>query len=199
MTETSPQSWILALRERLNSPPPTRLPASEARQAAVLVPLYVDAGELWVVLTKRAETLPHHRGQIAFPGGGLELGEDAWQAAVRETEEEIGIDREKMLPLGQLDEAATPSGYRIIPWVAAVPYPLATEPNEEEIAEVFSAPILAFSNPRLVEGREVEIDGVRRMLRIYHVGSRQVWGLTARILQNLLARLGVEMPGGEEL
>jgi 8-oxo-dGTP pyrophosphatase MutT (NUDIX family) len=151
------------------------------------------------VLTKRSEDLPHHRGQYAFPGGGLEPGEDAWQAAVRETQEEIGIPSDKVLPLGQLDEAETPSGYRIVPWVAAVPYPLATEINEGEIAEVFSAPVLAFSNPRMVEDRAVEIDGVERMLRIYHVGSRQVWGLTARILQNLLWRLGVEMPGGEEL
>lgn len=192
-----PQSWILALRERLETPPPKRLPPSEERQAAVLVPLYVDANELWVVLTRRAETLEKHGGQYAFPGGALELGEDPWSAAVRETEEELGIERTKPLQLGELDEASTPSGFRIVPCVAAMPYPLETELNEGEIAEVFSAPLLAFANPRLVEDRTVEIDGVRRVLRIYHVGSRQVWGLTARIIQNLLERLGLEMQVGE--
>ncbi len=188
------QSWILDLRRRLSSPPPRRLPPSEERQAAVLVPLYVDAKELWVVLTKRAESLGNHGGQFAFPGGALDLGEDHWQAAARETEEELGIERSKPLPLGELDEESTPSGFRIVPCVAAVPYPLETTVNESEIAEVFSAPVLAFANPRLVEDRTVEINGVPRLLRIYHVGSRQVWGLTARILQNLLERLGVGMP-----
>ena len=196
--DSRPQSWILALRERLSSPPPTRLPPSEERKAAVLVPLYVDANELWVVLTKRAETLEKHGGQYAFPGGALELGEDYWEAAVRETEEELGIERSKPLQLGELDESSTPSGFRIVPYVAAVPYPLETTLNEGEIAEVFSAPVLAFANPRMVEDRAVEIDGVRRMLRVYHVGSRQVWGLTARIIQNLLDRLGADMPGFED-
>ena len=191
-------SWILTLRERLASPPPKRLPPSEARKAAVLVPLYVDAGELWVVLTKRAETLEKHGGQFAFPGGALELGEDYWEAAVRETEEELGIDRARPLKLGDLDEASTPSGFRIVPCVAAVPYPLETTPNEGEIAEIFSAPLLAFANPRLIEDRTVDIDGVRRMLCIYHVGSRRIWGLTARILQNLLERLGLEAPMAAE-
>ncbi len=194
---TGGQSWIMALREQLESPPARRLPASEDRRAAVLVPLYVDANELWVVLTKRAETLEKHGGQYAFPGGALDLGENHWQAAVRETEEELGIERSKPLLLGELDEASTPSGYRIVPCVAAVPYPLETTLNEGEIAEVFSAPLLAFANPRLVEDRAVDIDGVQRMLRIYHVGSRRIWGLTARILQNLLERVGVDMTGAE--
>ena len=187
------QSWIMALRQRLETPPPKRLPPSEERQAAVLVPLYVDANELWVVLTRRAETLEKHSGQYAFPGGALDLGEDHWSAAVRETEEELGVERTKPLQLGELDEASTPSGFRIVPCVAAMPYPLETKLNESEIAEVFSAPLLAFANPRLVEDRTVDIDGVRRVLRIYHVGSRQVWGLTARILQNLLERLGLDV------
>jgi 8-oxo-dGTP pyrophosphatase MutT (NUDIX family) len=195
--EPAPLSWILQLRERLSSPPPARLPVSDDRRAAVLVPLYVDAGELWVLLTKRAETLEKHRGQYAFPGGALELGESPWEAATRETEEELGIARARPVSLGELDEATTPSGYRIVPCVAAVPYPLETTLNEGEIAEVFSAPLLAFANPRMVEDRAVEVDGVGRMLRIYHVGSRQVWGLTARILQNLLERLGLHMPGVE--
>lgn len=193
----SPRSWILDVRERLAAPAPRRLPVGEGRLAAVLVPLYVEAGELWTVLTKRTETLPHHKSQIAFPGGGRELGEDPWSAALRETREELGIEPARVLRLGELDEAETPSGFRIVPCVGAVPFPLETEANREEIEDVFSVPLSAFANPRLVEDRAVQIDGVERMLRIYHVGTRQVWGLTARIIQNLMVRLGLESP--EEL
>ena len=188
----SPSSWILQVRQRLKSPPPSRLGPKEARQAAVLVPLYVDAGQLWTVLTRRTEDLPHHRGQIAFPGGGREIGEEPWDTALRESQEEIGLDPKRVLELGKLDEAETPSGYRIIPCVGAVPHPLETTPNEAEIAEIFSVPLLAFADVRMVEDKEVTINGRTRTLRVYHVaGGRQVWGLTARLIQNLLRRLGM--------
>ena len=195
MPDPQSTSWMIELRHRLSTPAARRLPPSDARQAAVLVPLYVDAGELWTVLTKRTEHLPHHKGQIAFPGGSLEPGEDAWTAALRETEEEIGIDSQKVLRLGELDEAETPSGFRITPWVGAVPFPLETTPNEHEIEDIFALPISAFLHPTAVEDRVVLLDGQERELRIYHVGRRQVWGLTARILQNLLQRLGLEQVG----
>ncbi len=210
MSEPPNSSWIVELRNRLSTPPARRLPPTDDRQAAVLVPLYVDAGELWTVLTQRTDKLPHQEGserpfgataQIAFPGGSLEPGEDPWDGAVRETEEEIGLERKKILRLGDLDEAAvprspsfggTPSGFRIVPCVGAVAFPLETELNEDEIEELFVLPIKVFANPTAIEDRAVLLDGEERMLRIYHVGSRQVWGLTALILQNLLQRLGLE-------
>lgn len=190
--ENPVQSWIVALRERLSSPPPRRLSASDLRQASVLVPLYVNAGELWTVLTKRTDTLPSHRSQIAFPGGGRELKEDPWAAALRESHEEIGLDPKLVLRLGELDEVESPAGFRVIPCVGAIPFPHKLQPNEAEISEVFNLPLSAFTNPQLVEERAVTINGVPRNLRIYHVGSRQIWGLTARVLQNLLVRLGLE-------
>lgn len=187
-------SWIFELRNRLSTPPPKRLPASDARQAAVLVPLYVEAGELWTMLTKRSETLPHHRGQIAFPGGGREIGEDPWKTALRETQEELGIEPSKVARIGELDETSTPSGFSIVPCVGVIPFPLETEVNHGEIAEVFSVPLLAFADFSRVEDRLVKIDEVERWIRVYHVGKRQVWGLTARIVQNLMERLGFPSP-----
>lgn len=167
----------------------------------MLVPLFVDAGQLWVLLTRRAEKLPHHRNQIAFPGGGLEAGEDSWDAALRETSEELGVEPSRVMHLGQLDEAETPSGFRIIPCVGAVAYPIETRVSKDEIAEVFAVPLLAFANVRLTEDRAVTVDGRRHTLRIYHIGNRQIWGLTARIVQNLLQRLGLEGagPAGEPI
>ena len=195
MSESPWMSWITELRRSLTSPPARRLPHDDSRQAAVLVPLYVEARELWTLLTRRSEDLPTHKGQIAFPGGGLEPGEDFWQGALREAHEEVGIDPEKVLKLGELDEMETGSGYRIVPCVGAVAYPLETRLNPGEIDEIFPVPITAFVNPQLVEDRPVVVDGKESMHRVYHVGGRQVWGLTARIVQNLLVRLGLEPDG----
>jgi 8-oxo-dGTP pyrophosphatase MutT (NUDIX family) len=192
MENDEPHSWILALRHRLASPPPRRLAASDLRQAAVLVPLYVDAGELWTVLTQRTDNLPSHRGQIAFPGGGREFKENPWEAAQREAQEEIGLDPKAVLKLGELDEIESTAGFRVIPCVGAIPRGIEFKPNPAEIAEVFSLPLSAFANPKLVEEREVLVDNVARTIRIYHVGKRQIWGLTARVMQNLLIRLGLE-------
>lgn len=186
-------SWIVEVRNRLASPPPQRLPVARvgeaARRAAVLVPLYVDAGGLWVLLTRRAEDLPYHRGQIAFPGGSLEAGEEPWAAALRESEEEIGLDPKKVLPLGMLDEIATPTGFTMQPCVGAVPYPVETRVAAREVAEVFALPLAAVANPQMVEQRTVLVDGVPRELTVFHVGSRQIWGATAVVLANLLQRL----------
>jgi 8-oxo-dGTP pyrophosphatase MutT (NUDIX family) len=187
-------SWITEIRSRLEQPQPRRLPASDLRQAAVLVLLYVDAGQLWTLLTKRTDHLPTHKGQIAFPGGSLEGEEDAWAGALRETQEEIGIEEARIMRLGELDEAETPAGFRVMPCVGAVPYPVETVIDEGEIDEVFAVPLRALANPDLVEDREVKIDDQERVLRIYYVGRHQIWGLTARILQNLLIRLGFEDP-----
>jgi hypothetical protein len=76
--------------------------------------------------------------------------------------------------------------------VGAIPNNSEFQPNAAEIADVFSLPLTAFANPRMVEERDVLLDGVRRSLRVYHVGNRQIWGLTARVLQSLLVRLGLE-------
>jgi len=188
---SAPRTWIEDVRSRLESPPPQRLAASDARHAAVLVPLYVDGGALWTLLTRRAESLPHHRGQVAFPGGGRETGEDVWRAALRESEEEIGLPPRLVLRLGELDEVGTPSGFRIVPCVGAIPVPFTPRPSPEEIDEVFATPIPALANPDLIEDRDVVLNGRRRSLRVYHVGRHLVWGVTARIVQNLLERLGV--------
>ena len=192
-------SWIQEVRARLASPPARRLPVAEHRHASVLVPLYVEAGELWTLLTRRTENLPTHRGQIAFPGGGRETGEDPWAAALRESAEEIGLDVQRVLRLGELDEVATPSGFSIVPCVGAIPAGFEPKPNPEEIDEVFGVPVSALANPRLIEDREVRINDQRRTLRIYHVGRHLVWGVTARILQSLLTRLGIDTTAAYDL
>lgn len=183
-------SWIAEVRERLETPPPERLPPGEARTASVLVPLYVDAGELWVLLTRRSDDLKQHRSQVAFPGGTLEPREESWDAALRETREEIGLEEEKVLRLGRLDEVETPTGFHIVPCAGAIPWPFDPEPNPDEIAEVFSLPLTALANPALVEQRRIQIDDFERDVTLIHAGRHRIWGVTASILMNLLGRLG---------
>lgn len=192
---TSPvDPWWNAVAARLETPAPSRLKPKkrDVRPAAVLVPLYVDARQLWTILTRRTDQLPTHKGQIAFPGGARELGESPWDAALREAQEEIGLLKQSVLPLGTLDEVETPAGFHVVPCVGVVPAGFVPEIDAGEIAEVFSLPLSALVNPSLVEDRRVRLDGVERSLRIYHVGRHQIWGLTARVLQNLLLRLGLE-------
>ncbi|MCB1057318.1 MAG: CoA pyrophosphatase [Acidobacteria bacterium] len=186
------QSWIPELRRRLASPPPRRLAAGGGRAAAVLVPLYVEAGALWVLLTHRSASLTKHRGQIAFPGGTLEAGESHWQAALRETQEEVGLEPGRVLDLGQLDELESTTGFRVLPCVGGLPAGFELRINPDEIADTFRVPLSALANPRMIEDRTVKLDGTSRVIRVYHVGTRQIWGVTARILQNLLERLGLE-------
>ena len=186
--------WIQEVRSRLENPPALRIPPNDARQAAILVPLYVDAGELWTVLVRRSEGMRNHGGQIAFPGGGVETGEDLWQAALREANEEIALDGKSVLPLGHLDELSSVSGYRVVPTVGAVPFPLLVEADQKEIDEVFSVPLSACANPQWVEERAVTVNQGERWVRIYHVGRHQIWGLTARVLENLVSRLGLSQP-----
>lgn len=183
--------WIQEVRSRLVKPPPGRLPHSDDRQAAVLVPLYVNAGELWTVLTRRSQELRHHSGQIGFPGGGLESGEDLWQGALREAREEIDLDTHGVLQLGNLDEQHSSAGYRVVPCVGAVPFPLEIEADGGEIEDVFSIPLTACANPQWVEEREITLNDKPHWIRIYHVGRHQIWGMTARVIENLLQRLGM--------
>jgi 8-oxo-dGTP pyrophosphatase MutT (NUDIX family) len=196
--QTPSQTWVHEFRGHLEQPSPRRLPKdAPGRAAAVLVPTFVEAGQLWLLLTKRAESLSNHAGQISFPGGGREAGEDAWQTALRETEEEIGLPPTRVLELGRLDEIyAEVSDYRIVPCVGAIPNPIEPELNEE-VEEVLRVPLLAFADVKVVEDRVVQWRGEDRQIRIYHVGRHPVWGLTARIVQNLLQRLGLDLPGPE--
>ena len=103
MSDPRSTSWILEVRARLSHPAGRRLPPSDARQAAVLVPLYVDAGELWTLLTRRTEDLPHHKGQIAFPGGKQDDGDDSVAAAaLREAQEEVGLPADRVALIAEL-------------------------------------------------------------------------------------------------
>ena len=189
-----PRSWIQEIRDRLASPPPRRLAASDLRQAAVLVPLYVDAGELWTVLTRRAADLPTHRSQIAFPGGGRELKEDPWGAAVREAHEEIGLEPTRVEVLGELDAYDTVTGVRIHPIVGWIEPPVELVPDPFEVAEVFELPLAFALDPENHRRDSYLREGRTRHVYVLPYQERYIWGATAGILVNFARRLGAAPP-----
>ncbi len=159
------------------------------REAAVLVPLYTAGGQLHAVFTQRRDDMRRHAGEISFPGGCPEAPDrDLRETALREADEEIGLPPEVVDMVGALPPVGTfVTGYRVHPFVGAIPAGRSWRPQKTEVAEV-----LELSLPELVRGYEN-----RRLLRrgvpiktpTYTVDGHFVWGATARIVESLLERL----------
>ncbi|MBZ5589213.1 MAG: CoA pyrophosphatase [Acidobacteriia bacterium] len=183
--------WLDEVERLLAARPVRRRPPDEELIAsAVLVPLYVAAGSLWAVLTRRSDSLPNHGGQLAFPGGAVEEGdEDEVATALREAHEELGVDPSVVVVLGQLDDVRTPSGFMISPVVGALPAPLALRPSSEEVAEIVPVALAYLANPEAVETEELLVGRERITSPVFHYRGHRVWGATARIISDLVSRL----------
>ncbi len=161
----------------------SRLPDGRGLQAAALVPLYVAAGELWVLLTRCA-------GSLAFPGGARDSGDDdEVAAALREAHQDIGLDPSAVVVLGHLDDVCTPTGTAISPVVGAIPYPLAVRPVSAEVEALVPVPFRYLANPEAVEEQEIEVAGQSVVSPVYHYRGHCISGATARIVADLVGRL----------
>jgi 8-oxo-dGTP pyrophosphatase MutT (NUDIX family) len=161
-------------------------PSAALRPAAVLVPLIDHAGGMTVLLTRRTDHLSKHAGQIAFPGGRIEQADaDATAAALRETEEEIGLSREHVAIIGRLDTYVTGTGFEITPMVGIVspPFPIAIDPVE--VAEVFEVPLAFILDPSNHRRTERVLEERRRAFFVLPFEGRNIWGATAGMLVNL--------------
>ena len=142
-----------------------------------------------VLLIHRPDTMRAHPGQIALPGGRRDPGEDAVQAALREAEEELGLDPEQVRVIGTSDVFHSGSGYEITPVLAVVPGDIAITPNPAEVASWFEAPLAHVLNPANHAVRELERNGIRiPFIEILWQGHN-IWGVTGAILSNLSKRL----------
>jgi 8-oxo-dGTP pyrophosphatase MutT (NUDIX family) len=159
------------------------------RQAAVLVPLLdrPDGGPA-LLFTVRAAHLPHHAGQIAFPGGRFEPGEDAIGAALREAREEVGLEVHGDDVIGLLDDHPSPYGMIATPVVARVPWPAVLELQVEEVSETFIVPLARLASTRPSFEDRVT-NGVARRLHRYDVDGYSIWGLTGNVVKDLLDRV----------
>ncbi|MGH6665257.1 MAG: CoA pyrophosphatase [Pseudolabrys sp.] len=159
------------------------------RPAAVLVPI-VDHAEPTVLLTQRAQHLPNHAGQISFPGGSIEKADASpLAAALRETEEEIGLERGAIEPLGYLDLYMTTLGYRIVPTVACVKPGFALKLNAKEVDATFEVPLAFLMDQANVARHSRDWQGMTRHYYAITFGERYIWGVTAGILRNLYERI----------
>ena len=159
------------------------------RPAAVLVPV-VLRDELMVLLTQRTDTLSTHAGQISFPGGRVDP-EDATpiETAIREAEEEIGLSRTHIEPIGFLDGYRTGTGYHVTPVVALIQPTFELTLHEGEVAEAFEVPLSFLMNPVNHRQHAREWRGRTRSYWAIPYGERYIWGATAGMLKNLHARL----------
>jgi 8-oxo-dGTP pyrophosphatase MutT (NUDIX family) len=161
-------------------------PSAALRPAAVLVPLIDHQGGMTVLLTQRTAHLSAHAGQIAFPGGRIEEADaDAVAAALRETEEEVGLPREQVAVIGRLDTYVTGTGFEITPIVGIVtpPYKLTIDPFE--VAEAFEVPLSYILDARNHNRTERESAGRTRIFFVLPYEGRNIWGATAGMLVNL--------------
>lgn len=163
-------------------------PKLAQRPAAVLVPV-IARTELTLLFTLRTDHLQTHAGQISFPGGKIDSGEDALNAALREAEEEIGLARAHVEPIGYLDSYRTGTGYRITPVVALVRPEFSISHNAGEVAETFEVPLAFLLDERNFRTDTRIIGGRERSFYAIPYGRRYIWGATAGILKNMHKRL----------
>ncbi len=158
--------------------------------AAVLVPLVLNPAGITVLLTRRADHMAHHAGQISFPGGRLDADDSSpVAAALREAYEEVGLHPEQVDIVGQLECYRTASGFLVTPVVGFVRPPLMLQPNPDEVAEVFEVP-LEFVLDRGNHQRDARL--YRGRWRHYYVlpyRDYRIWGATAAMLVMLAERL----------
>ena len=162
-------------------------PAS-GHDAAVLIAV-TDRPDPGVLLTVRREHLRAHAGQVAFPGGRLDPGEDHVAAALREAHEEIALDPALVETIGAADPYRTITGYRVVPIVAIVPPDLDLAPHEDEVAELFEAPLSFLVDPANHRRVSTDYQGTTRHYWQIDWRGRPIWGATAAIIVNLARRL----------
>lgn len=170
-------------------PPSKPSPVESLTPAAVLVGLIEREGGYSVLLTRRADTLRRHTGQIALPGGRLDPGETPWGAALREAHEEVGLHPEFVEIAGLSSPYATGTGYLITPVVGFVRSGFELEPNPHEVAEIFETPFGFLMDPANHEEHEREFNGVKRRFYAMTHEDRFIWGATAGMLRMLYNRL----------
>lgn len=169
----------------------TELLGSSGRQPAAVLVGFREGVQPRLVLTVRTDHLQAHAGQVAFPGGRSEPGDDdALATALRESEEEIGLDRKLVTPLGYLDRFETISGYCITPVVAQIAAEAWLYPAPDEVAEVFEVPLAFLLEPANLRRYVMEFRGHRRPMVEFVHGGHRIWGATAAMLYNLLERMG---------
>ncbi|MCJ7420566.1 CoA pyrophosphatase [Sphingomicrobium astaxanthinifaciens] len=161
----------------------------EARPAAVLVPVVERAHDPGILLTRRNAAMRTHAGQVSFPGGRIDPGEDAVAAALREAEEEIALPRADVRLVGAFDAYVTGTGYVVTPVLGLVPPDLPLVPNPAEVEQLFEVPMRVLLDPARQREEESAWRGRQRRYWRIHYRDYDIWGATAAMIVNLTRRL----------
>jgi 8-oxo-dGTP pyrophosphatase MutT (NUDIX family) len=156
--------------------------------AAVLIAV-TDRADPGVILTQRTDTMSRHPGQIAFPGGRIDPGEDVVTAALREAEEEIALPRDKVRVIGEADSYRTVTGFQVTPVIGIIPPDLVFTPSEAEVASVFEVPLAFLLDEANHVEATLEWQGHDRHYYEIMWNERRIWGATAAMIVNLARRL----------
>ena len=174
-------------------PPPRKIPhePDSTRESAVLVPVFEEDGEAWLLVTRRAQHLRNHRGEISFPGGRKDEGETLVETALREAEEEVGLDPATVEIVGELDHLTTIStGAAIVPYVGVLPgRPTDLVPNPDEVELVLTVPFAELLREDTYHGELWHLWGADREMAFFDVVGDTIWGATARMIHGLLIRI----------
>jgi 8-oxo-dGTP pyrophosphatase MutT (NUDIX family) len=176
---------------------PSPVEGDGASPSAVLIPLYQDGGELHVVLTRRSWDLRTHRGEVSFPGGRAEPGESYLATALRESREEIDLVAADVEALGELDHLTTVTRRAyIVPVVGLLPGRPAVRLNLAEVDEVLFVPLSELLSPEVFREERWGTAEQGRPIFFFELVGDTIWGATAAILRQLLARLtGTDLGG----
>lgn len=160
--------------------------AASLRAAAVLIPVVAREDGAHLLLTRRSESLRQHKGQISFPGGARDPGDESFAAAaIREAHEEVGLPRAAVEVIGYLDDYPTITGFRITPVVGIVREAFAPRLAEQEVAELFELPLARVLAPGGFERKILSRDGLNVPFFELNFGVYRIWGATAGILREL--------------
>ena len=166
---------------------PDMTPVLPLKPAAVLVPIVEREEGFTVLFTQRTAHLAHHAGQVSFPGGHIEPDDGGpLETALRETEEEIGLDRRHVTVIGHLDTYVTRTGFVVTPVVGLVTPPFAVRPDPREVAHVFEVPLAFLLDPANHHRCSAVFEGVERHFYAIPFHEHFIWGATAGMLMNLL-------------
>jgi 8-oxo-dGTP pyrophosphatase MutT (NUDIX family) len=161
------------------------------RLGAVLLLLYPDGGDLRLPLTVRSDRLPSHRGEVSLPGGAIEPHEqEPASAALRECHEELGVEPSGVVVWGTLSSLyIQPSNFRITPVVGFIDHAPALRPNDAEVSAVISVTLRELLDPRIVMEEQWTLRGVEARVPFFAISGHKVWGATAVVLSEFVARM----------
>jgi len=192
------QNAIQQIKKTLTRRHPHQLKVPGFLPAAVILPFFNKNDEAHLLFTLRTDKVLHHKGQVSFPGGAWEKQDKTLtETALRETEEEVGIPRNLLNIVGQLDDFPTISDFLVTPFVATMPYPYPHNISTDEVAELLEVPLDLFLTDEFFEMKEKRYGNKSYPVYYYHWERAVIWGVTGYIINRFIEQVFGVNPAGE--